>query len=566
MWAMSLSFKAKIRMLPLSAAAVFIIGMVVSFLVGNNTSAVLEQLRSVDYPYLEHVTESGQGVEQFRLTLQSAAAEGDDSKLKEVAEIATMTKAVMADIAKLKGKEASASELQLAFEAYQVPALGATRAMLTKGDVGDQVQRMQKGLVALDGQIADKKKQATQAVADAQASAARGVQRGLWIGLATGAVVLAVLALASRLIFASVWRELGDEPSALREMVQSIAEGDLSANTLTAQAGDENSLCAAVVKTADQLNMTVGKIRLAVDSISTASSEIASGNQDLSTRTEQTASNLQQTASAMEQLTSTVRQTADSARQASQLATKTSGAAHRGGGIMTQVVTNMDEINAASHKISEIIGVIDGIAFQTNILALNAAVEAARAGEQGRGFAVVASEVRSLAKRSADSAKEIKMLINISSDKVKIGTQLVQDAGQSMQEIVAGVQHVTDIIGEISMATAEQTTGIVSVNDSVVELDQMTQQNAALVEQATAAAQSLRDQAGILAESVATFQLRDDMGLRRNPSQFESQTAYPTMLSLAARAKPVSESRPKAFVAPPRSKSGANSSQDWQSF
>ena len=175
---MSLSFRSKIRLLPLSAAVVFIIGMVVSFLVGNNTSAVLEQLRAVDYPYLEHVTESGQGVEQFRLTLQSAAAEGDDSKLKDVAQIATATKAVMAEIAKLKGKEASSSELQSAFEAYQVPALGATRAMLTKGDIGDQVQRMQKALVALDGQIAEKKKQATQVVADAKASAARGVAAG----------------------------------------------------------------------------------------------------------------------------------------------------------------------------------------------------------------------------------------------------------------------------------------------------------------------------------------------------------------------------------------------------
>ena len=554
-----MNFKSKIILLPVSAAAVFIIGIAVSFVIGKNTSAVLENLRAVDYPYLEHVDKVDRGAEQFKLTLQSAAAEGDESKLKEVAQVATATKEVLGEMQKIDGKAEVATRLLAAFDAYQQPALGATQAMLSKGDMGDQVQRMQTALSALEQQVAEQKKQAIEAVAASQDAAARGVERGVWVGLLTGALVLAVLAIASRIIFVSVWRDLGDEPSALREMVQSIAEGDLSAHTLTAQAGHENSLRAAVVKTADQLNMTVGKIRLAVDSIATASGEIASGNQDLSTRTEHTASNLQQAASAMEELTSTVRQTADSARQASQLAQDTSGAAHRGGGIVSQVVTNMDDINVASRKIFEIIGVIDGIAFQTNILALNAAVEAARAGEQGRGFAVVASEVRSLAQRSADAAKEIKMLINISSDKVKSGTELVQSAGKAMQDIVAGVQRVADIIGEISVATAEQTTGLVNVNDSVAELDQMTQQNAALVEQAAAAAQSLREQAGILAESVATFQLRGDTEPQQNSRQHGPRIAPPALSRII---------KPKLndLALPILAKSGGRSNQDWETF
>jgi methyl-accepting chemotaxis protein len=256
-----------------------------------------------------------------------------------------------------------------------------------------------------------------------------------------------------------------------------------------------------------ELALVVGGIGQAADSIRTASSEIASGNLDLSSRTEQTAGSLQQTASAMEQLTGTVRQTADSARTANRLAESASEVAQRGGSVVAQVVTTMDEINTSSKKIADIIGTIDGIAFQTNILALNAAVEAARAGEQGRGFAVVASEVRSLAQRSADAAREIKGLIGTSVDKVESGSRLVAEAGQTMGEIVASVRRVTDIIAEISAATAEQSGGIAQVNDAVAKLDQATQQNAALVEEGAAAADSLQGQATRLTEVVSRFHL-----------------------------------------------------------
>ena len=254
-----------------------------------------------------------------------------------------------------------------------------------------------------------------------------------------------------------------------------------------------------------RIDGVMGEVQSSAGNCTTASQEIASGNQDLSVRTERTASGLQQIASAMEQLTGTVRQTADSARTANQLASSARDVAGQGGEVVAQVVSTMDAISASSRQIADIIGTIDGIAFQTNILALNAAVEAARAGEQGRGFAVVASEVRSLAQRSADAAREIKALIGTSVERVETGSRLVAEAGQSMQDIVASVRRVTDMIGEISMATDEQSAGLASVNQSVSDLDAMTQQNAALVEQSAAAADSLRQQAGRLAEVVRVF-------------------------------------------------------------
>ena len=286
-----------------------------------------------------------------------------------------------------------------------------------------------------------------------------------------------------------------------------VAQGRLDVQPHSDDKDEVGDLIRALGSMVGQLRASMQTVRMATESIGTASAEIATGNQDLSQRTEQTASNLQQAASSMEQLTGTVRQSADSARQANQLANSAAEVAARGGVVVSQVVATMDEINASSKKISDIIGVIDGIAFQTNILALNAAVEAARAGEQGRGFAVVASEVRSLAGRSADAAKEIKGLIGASVGKVQDGSRLVADAGKTMTEIVSSVQRVSDIIGEITAASAEQSDGIGQINGSVTQLDQMTQQNAALVEQSAAAAESLKEQAVRLAGVVGTFRL-----------------------------------------------------------
>jgi len=304
-----------------------------------------------------------------------------------------------------------------------------------------------------------------------------------------------------------LYRDLGGEPGYAARIVRGIAGGDLTGE-VTLRPSDNRSLLFAMSGMQANLVRTIGGIHEAVANIANASSEIATGNLNLSSRTEQQAGSLEETASSMEELTSTVRQNADNARQASQLAASASDIASKGSAVVAEVVSTMSDINASSEKIVDIISVIDGIAFQTNILALNAAVEAARAGEQGRGFAVVAAEVRTLAQRSATAAKEIKSLIGASVEKVDIGTRLVGDAGATMAAILSSILSVADIMSEISAASREQTHGIEQINQAVVQMDEMTQQNAALVEQAAAAAGSLQQQASELAAMVGQFKTK----------------------------------------------------------
>ncbi|PZP36562.1 MAG: methyl-accepting chemotaxis protein [Roseateles depolymerans] len=329
-------------------------------------------------------------------------------------------------------------------------------------------------------------------------------QRSRWVigGLTLAAIVLGTL------MSVLITRAIVGRLSSSLKLAEAVADGDLT-HELRARGDDEVAqLQRALTRMVTQLRQVVGEVREGVESVSTASSQISTGNQDLSARTEQTAANLEETASSMEELTGTVGQSADTARQANQLAGSAAEAAARGGQVVGQVVRHMDNISDASRRIADIIGAIDGIAFQTNILALNAAVEAARAGEHGKGFAVVASEVRALAQRSAEAAKEIKGLIARSVETVEAGAADVAQAGKTMDELVLSVRRVTDLMGEIATAAVEQRDGIQQVNQAVANLDQMTQQNAALVEESTAASGSLREQAERLASVVSVFRLR----------------------------------------------------------
>jgi methyl-accepting chemotaxis protein len=326
--------------------------------------------------------------------------------------------------------------------------------------------------------------------------------------MSLGAMALAALALGGLL---SWWLTLGITRPLSRalKVAETVAAGDLTSRIVVSSQDETGQLMQALKNMNDNLVGIVGNVRSGTDTIATASSQIAAGNHDLSSRTEQQASALEETAASMEQITSTVKQNADNARQANQLAVSASGIAVKGGSVVAEVVGTMGAINASSKKIVDIISVIDGIAFQTNILALNAAVEAARAGEQGRGFAVVAAEVRNLAQRSAAAAKEIKTLIGDSVDKVEEGSKQVAEAGKTMDEIVDSVKRVTDIMAEITAASQEQTAGIEQVNQAITQMDQVTQQNAALVEQAAAAASSMQEQAGNLSQVVSVFKLED---------------------------------------------------------
>ena len=405
------------------------------------------------------------------------------------------------------------------------------------------------------------------------------VRKTLLSNLAIVLVVMLVVGGVGLLVTRSVLRQIGGEPTDAIAVMSEVAQGNLDTPIPDAPAG---SLLDGLGRMVVSLRQLVTEVRSATESIATASSEIAQGNNDLAHRTEDTASNLQSTASSMEELTSTVRQTSDSAQTANQMATSAATVAARGGEVVSRVVATMQDINASSNKISDIIGVIDGIAFQTNILALNAAVEAARAGEQGRGFAVVANEVRSLAQRSAEAAKEIKALIGASVEKVESGTQLVGNAGATMTEIVESVQRVTDIIGEIRSATSEQSQGIAQVNTAMNQLDQMTQQNSALVEQSTAAADSLREQAMKLTQVVALFRVNGSnasapaparrpappAALRPAPAPVRAGKAPPPLIKPASP-RPAPAAKAPVAALPPKSSSpkpAAGDNDDWESF
>ncbi|MDD0839496.1 methyl-accepting chemotaxis protein [Curvibacter sp. HBC61] len=471
-------------------------------------------------------------------------------------------------------------QVQAALKEYQAgltPILEQVeRAQIDGAAAGAYADRQKKHIEAADQGLSTLVQQAREAMQSAQTSMQQDITRQ--IALMVVLLVVALVVLIPLTVFSV--RGLAGAITQARDLAERIAQGDLS-NEVSSQSTDElGQLVSAMGQMQQSLRDLVKQVLQATESIATASTEIASGNNDLSHRTEQTAANLQKTSSSMESLTHNVQQSAESSRQASSLASSASAVAEQGGQVVSRVVSTMEDIRGASRKIGDITGVIDGIAFQTNILALNAAVEAARAGEQGRGFAVVAGEVRSLAQRAAQAAREIKSLIGASESQVESGATLVQQAGATMNEVVVSVQRVAQIVADITDAASDQSSGISEVNQAVAQLDQVTQQNAALVEESAAAAQSLQSQAEQLEQLVRRFRLsaadvaqasaaRSAPSARPVPAPQRvaaaTSAARPSALSAAPKPAPAASLQAPARSAPAPA-AAAGREDDWETF
>ncbi len=503
-----MNIKRRIWSLPVISTIIFGLGVAASATIATGALDSIRTTEQVDYPVLDAAKTITLDVGAIADGLRDAVSEGDKARVTQVGEQAGKLRAKIAAFGKIGGQGANGERLGKEFDAYYAPALSAAKIMLEmeQGDPQATVARMQSTLATLNQDLektnAGARQQFTAGISKSEAS----VRKVLTATILTALVVVASLALVSFFVVRAIWQQLGGEPEYARQIARAVAGGDLSMEIAT-DAGDRTSLLAALKEMRARLANMVAEIKVSAETIQTASAEIASGNADLASRTESQAGSLDQTTRAIETLTGTVRQNAGNASQANQLVIDASSIATRGGQVVSGVVTTMGDINTSAKKIVDIISVIDGIAFQTNILALNAAVEAARAGEQGRGFAVVAAEVRNLAQRSAGAAKEIKELIGDSVAKVNAGTALVDQAGTTMGQIVESVRKVADIMVEISAASQEQSAGIEDIGRAIVSMDEMTQQNSALVEEASAAAESLTEQTTQLTHALGVFKL-----------------------------------------------------------
>jgi methyl-accepting chemotaxis protein len=526
------------------AATIILVGVSLSNLTGN-----IKHINDVTVPYLLVVDEMDVSRAQVQQFLTDVAATHDRSAYKEAEQAARQFRNGVEKFRQLFQKRNDTQNLQdveaieksfnrfydsgvVMAEAYINDGIDAGN-LLMKGD--DKIRGFDMDSEVISGELSKFREQQISRANTITANAV-GEADATMAEMLLGSLVATLLAAALGLwIVRSILRQLGGEPAYAAEVMARVASGDLTIQVQT-RTGDHRSLLFAVKDMIGKLTGIVANVRNNTDSINTATQEIAQGNLNLSQRTEEQASSLEESASSLEELTSTVRQNSENAKQASQLAANASNIAIKGGKVVDEVVETMASISASSQKIKNIIDVIEGIAFQTNILALNAAVEAARAGEQGRGFAVVAGEVRNLAQRSAAAAKEITALINASTEKVEDGTRQVDRAGATMHEIVQSIKHVTDIMSEISAASVEQSAGIEQVNTAITQMDDVTQQNAALVEEAAAAAEALREQAADLLAAVSAFKLDHVASTRTSSPGVTGARTQPAALFNKSRA------------------------------
>ncbi|WP_017460336.1 methyl-accepting chemotaxis protein [Dyella ginsengisoli] len=503
-----MKFKTRIMMFPMIAIGVFAAGWAVNQAVATHAMHDVSSLHETDYPALEALKELDTLVQATTQTVQSAAAEGDAARLDDVAGIAARFGAKAKVLAALEGHDRQSAEIEQKYAAYVTAARAAATAMLSgkAADMSANIASMQASQKAVEDLIGGGLKQARNAVDARISGASVGLDRTRMVNSGLGLVIMLVLGAGAWMSLRNVRRELGADPEQLRVVVEKLSAGNFSEDGSHADAA-ESSVLGRLRVMQGELKRIVSSIRTVADEVETTAAQIADGNDDLSRRTQNQAASLEETASSMEEMTSTVHQSAANATQADQLARGARSTAEQGQQVVGEVIDAMQEIDASSKRIADIVTLIDEIAFQTNLLALNAAVEAARAGEQGRGFAVVAAEVRNLAQRSANAAKDIKGLIQDSAAKVASGSALVQRSGEALKQIVSGVQRVSDIVAEIAASNQEQASGINQVNNAISSIDEDTQQNAAMVEQASAASRGMRERAQFLLREVAFFQL-----------------------------------------------------------
>jgi methyl-accepting chemotaxis protein len=546
-----MKFKHRIWSLPVMTAVIVTVGIAVNSQITSRTSAALARVENVQYPTVEALRAARSDLVDIQELLQRSVAEGDAAAIATTDQHAQAVRNSLQELARLDPESAAAPQLKADFDAYYAAAVAATRIMLGQesGDAGTAIASMQKRSESLTNSLTQAQ---DAALAEFRALLARGAdnaERTIVVSLVMAVVILLALGVGSWILIGNVFRSLGGEPEFAVSTVRSIAAGDFT-TVVRLQPGDETSLLHGIETLRRRLDELIRDVRKTSSAVDGAAGDINAGIERLNVRTSEQAANLEETAASMEEMTATVKRNADNARHANQLATEARDQAERGGAVATRAVAAMGEINASSRRIADIIGVIDEIAFQTNLLALNAAVEAARAGEQGRGFAVVASEVRSLAQRSATAAREIKELIQDSVAKVQDGSKLVDESGRHLNDIVAAAKKVADIIAEISAASQQQASGLDQVNGAIIQMDQSTQQNAAMVEQTSSVAESMTAQARALSDLIAVFRVSGDLGAVPTPAVHTAPVA--SKIVVAAKPAPL--------------KKAAGSDVEWQEF